>query len=401
MSASAVSEPSGPRFGWLSKLADSVFAATAVGIAFWNLQGYVHLVSKTADQLSMSLLIRFPFWAVGAVVGVGYAAYWQWRESRGAFPSAKRHAQAMAIVRYVVAWIIATYGFSKVVGIQFYLGLNWQDQPIDQLNGFMLTWYYFYRSRALVLTIAAFEIGGSALLLFPQTTLLGAAVLLPVMMNVTMTDYFYGILGPAPAALYLTLALFYLVSPHRERITQLLFPRRPAVGSSPRSAWTVVLRVAVLLLAFAGDAVWTTPIGKARVDHILRGKWKVDRQIVNGRLIDPDSWNKDTTSAVWSNLYVEDGYFTVSSHPYVFDPARTKWGIYTYDPARRSIAVTFSDSAAGTFTVDTLAGDRMAVHGLVRRDTIALSLTRVKPVKTYHAYWDWRSPPSPASAALP
>ena len=50
------------------------------------------------------------------------------------------------------------------------------------------------------------------------------------------------------------------------------------------------------------------------------------RQTVNGRLISPDSWKDDTTVSVWSNVYLEDGYFTVSSHPYVFDPARTKWG---------------------------------------------------------------------------
>jgi len=44
---------------------------------------------------------------------------------------------------------------------------------------------------------------------------------------------------------------------------------------------------------------------------------------------------------------------------------------------------------AGTLSVDTLAGDRMAVHGVLNRDTIALSLTRVKPMKTYRVYWDW------------
>ena len=93
------------------------------------------------------------FWVIGPLLGVAYAAYWHARETRGDFPSARRHAQARATVRYVVAFLIAHYGFTKVVGVQFYLGLNWQDRPASELNGFMLTWYYFYRSRALVLTI--------------------------------------------------------------------------------------------------------------------------------------------------------------------------------------------------------------------------------------------------------
>jgi len=389
MSSPDVLQSSEPRYGWLSKLVDSVFAATAIGAACWLLLSYAPFFGSAANELAMLLLEKLRFWIVGPIVGVAYAAYWQWRESRGAFPTARRHAQAMAIVRYVVAWMIAQYGFIKVVGIQFYLGLNWQDRPLDQLNGFMLAWYYFYRSRALVLTIAAVEISGSALLLFPRTTLLGAALLLPLMVNVTLTDYLYGILGPAPTALFLTAGLVYLVAPHRKRIAQLLFQSVSDVRDTTRSTWAVGRRVAVLLFAFLAAAVYVTPIGKKKVDTLLAGKWKVDRQTVNGRLLSPDSWKDDTTNSIWSNLYLEDGYFTVSSHPYLFDPARTRWGNYTYDAAQRSMTVTFPDSVAGRLSVDTLAGDRMAVHGVLNRDTVALSLTRVKPVKTYRMYWDW------------
>ena len=59
------------------------------------------------------------------------------------------------------------------------------------------------------------------------------------------------------------------------------------------------------------------------------------------------------------------------------------------------MAVTLPDSVKANFTIDTLAGDHMAVHGLLNRDTVALSLTRVKPVKWYRVYWDWRSPSPP------
>src|SRR5688572_11401349 len=242
MTTSAPASHGTPRVSLAAKLTDSVFAATALAVAWWHLLSYAPVFGTPAGDASLRLIARFPFWAVGPLLGVAYATYWHARERRGGFPSARRHAQAMALVRYVVAWMIAGYGFTKVTGLQFYLGMNWQDRPVSELNGFMLTWYYFYRSRALVLTIAAVEIVGSVLLLFPRTVLLGAALLLPLMVNVTLTDWFYEIRGPFPAALYLTLALAYLVWPYRERIAQLLFHLgarsnwRDAVGAGDGAA---------------------------------------------------------------------------------------------------------------------------------------------------------------------
>ena len=97
----------------------------------------------------------------------------------------------------------------------------------------------------------------------------------------------------------------------------------------------------------------------------------------------------DTTASVWSNLYLEDGYFTVSAHPHLFDPTRVRWGRYTYDEPSRSVAVKFGEKEAGSLRVDTLAGVHMALHGTLDGDTVALSLTRVKPMQTYRVYWGW------------
>ena len=389
MTTSAPAAHGMPRVSFLTKLADSVFATTALAVAWWHLLSYAPAFGTAAGDASLRLIGRLPFWAVGPLLGVAYDAYWHARETRGDFPSVRRHGQAMSIVRYVLAGVISNYGFSKVVGVQFYLGMNWQDRPVSELNGFMLTWYYFYRARTLVLIIAAVEIVSSAMLLFPRTVLLGAALLLPVMVNVTLTDWFYEIRGPFPAATYLTLALAYLIWPFRERIAQFLFHSAPVAARATWSASATSLRLLVLAFAFLSAAVWVTPIGRERVDTRLAGKWRVDRQVVNGRPIEPDAWLHDTTTSAWSNLYIEDGYFTVSGHPHLFDPRRTRWGSYTYDEPKRSVAVKFDDRDAGTLTVDTLAGDHMALRGSLNGDTVALSLTRVKPMKSYRVYWGW------------
>jgi hypothetical protein len=389
MSTTTMPERSNRLSGLPRKLVDSVFAATALAVACWNLLGLARLFGPNAESAAGMLIQRSPFWMVGPLLGVVYALYWQARDASADFSSERRHARTVTIVRYVVAFVIASYGFTKVVGIQFYLGMNWQDQPASELNGFMLTWYYFYRSRTLVLIIAGVEIIGSAFLLVPRLALLGAAMLLPVMVNVTLTDYLYDIRGPAPAALYLTLALVYLVWPYHERIAQLLFHSTPAASGTTRSASAALLPAAVMLLAFLSVAVWVTPLGRHTAVPLHAGKWRVDRQVVNGKAIAPDRWAPDTTTSTWFNVYLEDGYLTASAQPNLFDPKRARWGSYTYDEAKHSMAVKFDDKDAGTLTVDTLAGDHMALHGTLSGDTVALSLTRVRPMKWYRVHWGW------------
>ena len=66
-----------------------------------------------------------------------------------------------------------------------------------------------------------------------------------------------------------------------------------------------------------------------------------------------------------------------------------KWGRYSFDEPSRSVAVKFGEKEAGSLRVDTLAGDHMALRGTLDGDTVALSLTRVKPMKTYRVYWGW------------
>jgi hypothetical protein len=85
----------------------------------------------------------------------------------------------------------------------------------------------------------------------------------------------------------------------------------------------------------------------------------------------------------------------VSAHPHLFDPTRVRWGRYTYDEQSRSVAVKFGEKEAGSLRVDTLAGVHMALHGTLDGDTVALSLTRVKPMKTYRVYRGWRASAGP------
>jgi hypothetical protein len=212
------------------------------------------------------------------------------------------------------------------------------------------------------------------------------------MTNATLTDYFYNISGPFIYALFMTGGLTYLLLLHWERLEQLLFHTADYLPKISNKTAANLLRLAIIVLAFLSQLQWVTPLRKERFDTVLQGKWKVEQQTVNGNPIPPDAWEKDTTVSVWSNLYLEDGYFTASTHPYFFDPKKAKFGTYSYNVLKKDLTVKFSERGKEevvNFTVDSAEADTMTLSGTLKGDRAILSLTRVKPLKTYRPYLDW------------
>jgi len=130
---------------------------------------------------------------LGIVAGIGFSFPWHKLESRRRINSGKLHAWLRGILRYWLAFEIATYGFAKVFKTQFAVSFLRDDTPVGRLSGFELTWNYYGHSYALSIIIASMQIGGSILLLFRHTTLLGVVILLPVLINIFLIDFFYQI----------------------------------------------------------------------------------------------------------------------------------------------------------------------------------------------------------------
>ena len=83
------------------------------------------------------------------------------------------------ILRFVVAFLVFTYGFAKLNGSQFTILDSELDKPMGQVSGFWLTWYYFGYSKFYGNLIALAQVLGGVLLMFRRTTLLGCCLLLP------------------------------------------------------------------------------------------------------------------------------------------------------------------------------------------------------------------------------
>lgn len=149
----------------------------------------------------------------------------------------KLHFYLHTFCRYFLATIILMYAFAKILETQFTSLPSTYDQPIDSLNGFDLTWYYFGYSFWYGIVIAVAQIASSLLLFFRKTTRLGIILFLSFMINILLVDYAYDIHGAKGVATLMTvMALFLLLSEYKSFI-KFFFKEPPLYQDSKRPQW--------------------------------------------------------------------------------------------------------------------------------------------------------------------
>lgn len=207
------------RSSWFMKFVESLFAAIAIvnaSLMFVEVLPRRILIKLGQNFFSYTLLVQA---LLSLLFALAYSVYWQRREIKNRINSGKLHAWMRGILRYWLALEICTYGFAKILKTQFGIEYYRDDTPVGQLNGFNLTWNYFAHSYTLAVIIASIQIGGSILLLFRRTTLLGAAILLPVMINIVLINLFFDIsAGAFMNSVLFSLGLLFLILLHRSAL---------------------------------------------------------------------------------------------------------------------------------------------------------------------------------------
>jgi hypothetical protein len=181
------------------------------------------------------------------------------------------------ILRYVVAFLVFTYGFAKLNGSQFTILDSELDKPMGQVSGFWLTWYYFGYSKFYGNLIALAQIVGGVLLMFRRTTLLACCLLLPIIANIILVDVFYAVdLGALLVAVFIEVALLVILKPHASELYDLFWVKQKSPAkSSPRIA--TIGRYAALVLLIALPAIFTYWVANYnnRFPTLLDGTWDV------------------------------------------------------------------------------------------------------------------------------
>jgi uncharacterized membrane protein YphA (DoxX/SURF4 family) len=164
------------------------------------------------------------------------------------------------LVRYSLATIMLSYGFSKAFHLQMpYPYLSRLVQPYGDSSPMGLVWTYVGQSKAFSAIVGWSEVVCGLLLFFRKTTLLGALLTLIVMGNVMAVNFCYDV----PVKLFssvLELMALYLAAPYLKKIYQVFVQHKPIqINNYPQPVFTkkwVKVGIRVLKILIIADALF-------------------------------------------------------------------------------------------------------------------------------------------------
>jgi hypothetical protein len=384
MSPDVTLPPPPPRSNWFTKFGECLFTFIA----------FIDTSIPVAQLLPRAWLLKMTYFvpiivlllALSIPAALACSIWWHSREKRRQISSANHqpwtrsaalHARAVGIIRYWLAFMISLYGFAKILRTQFAPQFSRDDIPVGRLSGFQLTWTYFGHSYTFAVILGLLQIGGAILLLFRRTTLLGAAMLLPVLVNIVLINLFYNIdSGAFMNSVLFTLALGFLLYLRRRELIALFL--RPDPDLQPiRLPWLKnLLRLLVIGVPF-GFLLFLV----RNLHHSpLEGKWNVDSLVRNRDTVKGDAWL--TNSGDWRSVYIEErGRLTLCPNPYVYDDVRSLDARYKFDKGQHRMQIFLESGTVGTYdtvvmTVSKYDGKHMDWNGTMGKDTLFFALTR-------------------------
>ena len=161
-------------------------------------------------------------------------------------------------LRYFCAFMLYMYGTSKLLHFQFNLA-ELAQRRIGSLNGYQLTWFYFGYSRVYACILGLTQVTGATLMLFRKTTLLGAALMLPVMANILLINIFIMVndYGPYVMASLICLSLLAILWHQQAALLSLFWDGQAAepMDSIRTHRWIRILIVVSVATIFISAVI--------------------------------------------------------------------------------------------------------------------------------------------------
>ena len=141
--------------------------------------------------------------------------------------------------RYYVFLIMNAYGWAKSMGNQFFRPGHFPEKaaqiPLAEADGFNLAWAFFGHSPFYIWFIGLSQVVGAWLLLGEKTKLPGAAMLIPILLNIVVVDIAYqislGAMTVAATCLLLLLLMLFLNLATLKTIFAILW--QPTIAEKP------------------------------------------------------------------------------------------------------------------------------------------------------------------------
>lgn len=202
-------------------------------------------------------LTWFPPAIVFSLVGIVFLGslifpfIWHTQEKKLRFNSERTYGIVYSIIRYTIAFNLAGFGWKKLLGLQFVVPEEISSKPMNQQSGEWLTWYYFGHSYAFGIILAMIQIGGSYLLLFRRTMLLGATILFAFMFNLALINIFYQMnAGALLQSVLLTMGVAFLILLDYEKLVSFYLKTKSSIPSITLNTLTKnLLRLSAIILS--------------------------------------------------------------------------------------------------------------------------------------------------------
>ncbi|MEM6319692.1 MAG: hypothetical protein AAF960_18610 [Bacteroidota bacterium] len=154
------------------------------------------------------------------------------------------------IFENAISWIVVfgmlIYGASK--GVQFSNDAL-PDKLVSEMTGMELMWSFYGYSKPFVLIVGALEIIGGLLILFKKTRLIGCFFTSPILINIILQDYFYGVhWGALKAALIYQGILLLIIWLNRHQVVAGI--KQVLLNSTTKISGVLILKLGIAFVLF-------------------------------------------------------------------------------------------------------------------------------------------------------
>lgn len=317
---------------------------------------------------------------IAILAGLGTIVWTALDRRRSAYP--RLAAGARIVLRYYLAAVMLSYGFSKVLKLQFYdLSPGVLHQRLGDVPPMRLMWAFMGYSLPYTVFAGLAEVAGGALLLWRRTATLGALLVAIVMTNVVLMNLSYDVPVKLLSTRLLVMAIA-IAAPDARRVLGVVLGRAaaelpPRVRRTPGQERARRVAKFVLIALTVVDVYLTYGQRPAHDDHIheLYGNWIVDSFALDGvehppLTTDPVRWESWSASPRYMQIWLMNGTFEGRSEP------ERGWYDLKVDPSAHTITVTIDSKqkTRETWTYSRPAPDRLIIDCVHRGKSLHIAL---------------------------
>ena len=347
------------KISFSKKLLTCTLAGLVIGATMLRM-GYTFMLT----WLSVRIIAPIPFFMVAC--SVIYAIIWQVRKTNN--PATLAFWQGL--IRFGVAFDLATFGWEKIFHLQLVLSQSKLDMPFSSFSPSDQFWTFFSQSYPFGCIIAGCQILGAALLLFHRTRLAGVFILLPVLANILLMDIFYQIgISVVVDASILMLGVLYFLFIEFNRLKEFFFMAKDQL---PKVQLPKYLKIAIRLSIIYIPLLLIAMHGTPDKDPQLRGKYAVKQVTVNRQVLSRTGCADSILTTV---------YFDIKNRcVFEFNTPQRRWyGTYKKDNNNLQIKWnTPADKSVFTGVMSPVnAKGNLTLTGMLGNDSMNVTLQRI------------------------